>query len=149
MSEARFGQIKLRAFVKSKKEMVYPNDQKSILIGGSSEAILEIDSPNIVYASGDDVVIMKSTGWRDNKLTDIYEGDLLFSTRSLKGGVLPIVGVVNARDFSFAVNTGSGVFYFDYGDKNITVLGNIFENTDEELAERTRNILAKFSEKKS
>lgn len=149
MKNARFDNVKLRAFVSSKKEMIYPNETKAIFIGKSNMVLdLSKSVEEIVYSSGEDVTVMKFTGWRDVNLTDIYEGDLIFSTRSLKGGVIPIIGVVNSRDFSFAVNTGSGVFYFDYGDKNTVVVGNIFQNTDEELAAKTKELLEKFFPKK-
>ncbi len=148
----RFKEIKLRAYNKTTKKMHYYNEQDiAFVINSTGFQILSLAENGTILPDGlgDDSnsVLMQGAGFRDDKSNDIYEGDLLFMRRQLKGKLVPIVGVVNAKDFSFAVSMGKVPFMLGYGDKNIEVLGNIFEHEDGELAQRTELMLKKFDVK--
>jgi YopX protein len=145
----RFKEIKLRAYNKDTKKMHYYNEQGvAFAINSTGFQILSLDMNGAIYPDdlGNDSnsVLMQGAGVKDDKSNDIFEGDILFFRRQLKKKLVPVVGIVNARDHTFSVSMGKIPFMFAYGDKNVEVLGNIFEHSDEELASRTELKLKKY-----
>ena len=59
---------------------------------------------------GDDSnsVLMQGVNFKDKSHTDIYEGDLLFLTVPMKRLLLPMVGIVGIKDFTYCINTVMG-----------------------------------------
>jgi uncharacterized phage protein (TIGR01671 family) len=149
MSNYRFKETQLRAWNKTTKKMHYRNTPATaFILGPSGFSVVEIDSVNFniegVLADETDSVLMTGVGLQDDDKKDIYEGDIVFMRRPTKKGLLPIGGVVNAKDFTFSVNSGVAQFMLGYSDKNIQVLGNVFENTDEELAAKLEELFKKY-----
>jgi len=149
-SDYRFREIKLRVYNKETKKMVFSNrEQVAFAINSKGFAVLDLDSEGNILPEplGDETnsVLMQGSGHRDEKNNDIYEGDVVFMCRRTIKGWLPVVGVVNAKDFTFSVNSGLTHYTFDYADKNLYVLGNIFETSDEDLAKEAQAKLDKFT----
>lgn len=130
--------------------MHYMTDKKAFVLTGKSFEVMELDDNGLAYAClGDDTnsVLMQGTNFRDDKLTDIYEGDVLFFRRYMNRVLLPMVGIVNAKDFSFCINSVVGQVSFGYQDKDIEVLGNIFQMSDEDLAKIVEKRFGEFAKK--
>ncbi len=152
MSDYRFKVPQLRAWNKTTKKMHYSNASSTgFILGASGFSVVEIDSANFnvegVLADDSDSVLMSGVGYRDKTNADIYEGDVVFMLRPLKRAKLPIAGIVQAKDFTYSVNSGVNHFAFDYRDADIQVLGNIFENTDEELAAKVEALMKEHAPK--
>jgi len=153
MSSYRFKEIKLRAFNKESKQMIYASRENiAFAINSKGFTILDLDEEGNIKSEplGDETnsILMQYSGARDDKTTDIYEGDVVFFRRRTVKGWLPVVGVVNAKDFTYSVNSGLVHYIFDYADKNLMILGNIFETSDEELAKKAQEKLDEFFPKK-
>ena len=151
----RFRTPQFRVFNKTEKKMIYSNQEGvAFVLNSSGFSVLAIDkegnTQSEALAQDENSVLMTGAGRRDDKNTDIYEGDVVFARKLMAGRqFLPICGIVNSKDFTFSFNSGVKHFIFDYSDKDILVLGNIFENTDDELAEKAKVLFEKYSEKKS
>lgn len=129
--------------------MHYYNDEGiAFAINATGFTILSLSKEGAIspVTFGDDTnsVLMQGAGRRDDKGNEVYEGDILFFRRPTPKGLLPVIGVVNANDFTYSVNDSMVRYNFAYADKDIEVLGNIFQNTDEQLAKLVEEKLAKY-----
>lgn len=89
--------------------------------------------------NGEDVILMQSTGLRDKNGREIFEGDIVRTTRFLGradeiGGFYEYekdyLGVVKVLEGSWVIDTGSdAVNLWSEIDEN-EVLGNIYENRE-------------------
>ncbi len=148
MSNYRFKQTQLRAWNKTTKKMHYATTLgTAFIVSSTGFAVVDIDQTNYniegIFADDTDSVLMSGVGLKTDSGQDIYEGDVVFMRRPMKKGLLPIVGVVNAKDFTFSVNAGVAHFMLGYTDKAIQVIGNIFETTDADLAVKAEELMTK------
>jgi uncharacterized phage protein (TIGR01671 family) len=151
MSNYRFNELSLRAWNKTEKKMYY-SDANAIMIYKGGFTVMPIegegDARGIaiekVVVSENDGVLMSGIGYRDKNANWIYEGDIVFMRRQTKKGLFPIIGLVQGRDFTFSVAQGRIHYSFDYADRDLEVLGNIFEHSDEELAKKSEELLKKY-----
>lgn len=153
MKNYRFKHIELRAYNKTSKKMLFSHDESvAFAINSSGFSILSLDSEGNIYPEtlGDDTdtVLMQGAGFKDHANNMIYEGDVVFMRRPTKKGLFPIIGVVNAKDFTFSVNSGINHYTLSYSDKDLQILGNIFETSDEALAKKGEDLLKKYEIKK-
>lgn len=130
--------------------MIYSNQERvAFALNSGGFTVLDLDLNGNIKPDpfGDEMnsVLMHGAGKKDDTHTDIYEGDVVFFCRRTVKGWLPVIGVVNSQDFTFCVNAGLARYTFDYADKNIYVLGNIFETSDEELAAKAKEKLDKYT----
>ncbi len=149
MSNYRFKNIQLRAFHREKKKMFYScHSEFAFIINGANFQVLDLNKDGSLaeslYVNDTNSILMQGAGYRDKKNTDIYEGDVLFVRRPTPKGLFPIIGVVNGQDYTFTINSGLKRHMFDYSDKDVEVLGNDFQNSDEELAEKSEALLGKY-----
>ena len=154
MSSFRFNEVSLRVWSKVGAKMHYISDGKSAIlahkngftlypIGGEGEnESVEMETPIADSSNG---VLMHGIGYRDSKGEWIYEGDVLFMRRPMKAGLFPIVGLVQGRDLGFSVFQGRIHYGIEFSDKDLVVVGNIFEHSDEQLAAKTEELLKKFA----
>ncbi len=126
--------------------MHYVGATKAFLLTSNGFDIINLGEEGSLGDS-DNSVLMQGTNFRDEKNTDIYEGDVLFFCRFMNGVRLPVVGIVNVKDFSFCINSVVGQMVFNYADKNLEVLGNIFEHSDEQLAKIVEGKIKSFEKK--
>lgn len=146
----RFRESRFRIFNRETKKMYYSTESNlafilskdnflvtRILEDGSMDPIPLADSSNSVW--------MEAAYWRDDFSTDMYEGDVVFTRRVMNGRqIFPICGIINAKDFTYSINSGVSRFTLDYGDKNTQVLGNIFQTSDEDLAAKAKDLFEKW-----
>lgn len=152
LNNYRFREQRFRAWNKETKRMVYSFSSKiGFIFCGDGAAIVEVDDNgeflNEHFGDDTNCVIMSWTGARDKSNKDIYEGDIVFVKRRVGRQFLPHVGIVNAKDFQYIVDSGKYKFPFEYTDSETEVIGNIFENTDEEMAKKAEELISKFSKK--
>lgn len=141
-----------RAWNKTTKKMYHSvKGDVAFILTKSGFAVTDFDSGNLnietLHASDEDSVLMHGVNFRDKHGKWIYEGDLIFFKRRTHRGFIPVIGIVNRKDFTFGVNTINASFTFDYGDADLEVLGNIVENSDEELAALAEKLLKPFEKK--
>ncbi len=145
----RFKQIQLRAFNKDLKKMIYSDDPAVIFIlnskGFVTAKVTEDGGIGEPLAQDENSVLMQGAGHKDYKNNPIYEGDVVFTRRPTKRGLFPIIGIVNSKDFTFTVNSGINHYVLAYEDKDTEILGNIFEHSDEELAKKGEELMAKYT----
>ena len=152
MKNYRFKEVKLRAYNKTAKKMFYSNQDGVAFINSKTGfSVVEIDLQNFnvegVLADDEDSVLMNAVHFKDKHNNDIYEGDVVFFRRHIAKQLLPMVGVVMGKDFSYSINSGIEHFPMVYNDKDLEILGNIFENTDEELAKKAEEKISKYRTK--
>lgn len=134
--------IKLRVWHKEKKIMYNPETNFPVVLSGLGFNVLHDDEE---LADEKNCVLMLGCNYVDKNGRDVFEGDLVYFKRRTARGFLPVVGVVARKDFTFNVVAHGISFQFDYADKEFEVLGNLFENTDAELATATENKLKHFT----
>ena len=127
-------QIKFRAWDKTLKRMIYPNNPNYQFIltdkGLSVDDLTFVDTAFNEKHEDIDCEVMQSTGLEDKNRVEIYEGDIVSYILWLDGEKRKtIVANVSVDKFRFAVNEDI------YGD--IEVIGNIYENP--ELVKELKN----------
>ena len=123
---------KFRAWDKGSKsmhqilEIIYSNDLSYI-------SFITIGGGNLIYGpkrrSGDDFIIMQSTGLKDKNGVEIFEGDVLTSNVQPCKMVNPIkdgYGVVRFENGMFKLGAISLVTFIS----KMEVIGNIYENPE-------------------
>ena len=118
-------QIKFRAWDKTLKRMIYPNNPNyQFRLTGKG---IEVDDLTFVDTAFNekhediDCEVMQYTGLEDKNRVEIYEGDIVSYILWLDGEKRKTI-VANVDKFRFAVNEDI------YGD--IEVIGNIYENPE-------------------
>ncbi len=87
---------------------------------------------------------MQGLGRNATNGTELYQGDVIAYTRKPRRKEerpYPVVGIIAWKDGSYIIN--SGIVHWDLSpvDKDLELLGNVFEDTDENLAQRVQEKL--------
>ncbi|BDS78928.1 TPA: YopX family protein [Streptococcus pneumoniae] len=135
-----------RAWIKTEKRMVFSDDILAIDYENK-----EIVTQQVYFESGlaverdiycydfDDIELMQSTGLKDKNGKEIFEGDIVRTTRFLGradeiGGFYEYekdyVGVVKVLEGSWVIDTGSVAVRLWSEIDESEVLGNIYENLE-------------------
>ncbi|COD27130.1 YopX family protein [Streptococcus pneumoniae] len=137
---------KFRVWVKIGKRMVFSDDILAIDYENKEIVIQQVyfenglpDDRDIYCYDFDEIELMQSTGLKDKNGKEIFEGDIVRTTRFLGradeiGGFYEYekdyVGVVKVLEGSWVIDTGSVAVRLWSEIDESEVLGNIYENLE-------------------
>ncbi|HFJ5462684.1 TPA: YopX family protein [Enterococcus faecium] len=135
---------RFRAYSKEENEMYYPHDDKHVdwTIDDETGFIAPlVDLGGGMWGMIDKYELMQSTGLKDKNGVEIFEGDIVQWGDTIDWEEKPIrVAVVKINpDIQFDSNVGIfeyGRFIYRDTERFLTVLGNVYENS--ELLEEQR-----------
>ena len=135
-----------RAWIKTEKTYVFSDDILSIDYENEEIVTQQVyfenglpDDRDIYCYDFDDIVLMQSTGLKDKNGKEIFEGDIVQTTRFLGradeiGGFYEYekdyVGVVKVLEGAWVIDTGSVAVRLWSEIDEPEVLGNIYENPE-------------------